>query len=102
MINGMGLGDGYLRIRQGCRDAQLDIKQKDRAFVFHIWDLLNSLGIVGSPPVEEKALLDLQGIADYLFLLYLYAALIYHTIPSMVYKQRAKKSRSFLLTLLNS
>ena len=49
MINGMVLGDGYLRIRKGCRDAQLDIKQKDRAFVFHIWDLLNSLGIVGSP-----------------------------------------------------
>jgi hypothetical protein len=48
MINGLILGDGSL-IRNG-KYIRLGIEQKDKDFVFYIWEKLKPLGIVGAEP----------------------------------------------------
>jgi hypothetical protein len=50
VITGMILGDANLRIPAQTKDAHLQIQQKDSAFVQGLWDLFDSIGIVGANP----------------------------------------------------
>jgi hypothetical protein len=51
VIAGMVIGDGLpLRGRKGCHDAHLHVEQKDAEFVQLLWNLFNSIGIVGAAP----------------------------------------------------
>jgi hypothetical protein len=48
LVTGMMLGDGYIRMHGS--DAHLQIHQKDKEFVELLWNIFNSIGIVGAAP----------------------------------------------------
>jgi len=50
VITGMLLGDGCIFRRQEKHNAWVSIEQKDKEFVLNIWELFNSIGIVGAAP----------------------------------------------------
>jgi len=52
LITGMLIGDSCLELPSGCNDARMAIKQKDKEFVDHLYDIVAPLGIIGSGPKE--------------------------------------------------
>jgi len=58
----MLLSDCCIAFANNSKDARLQIEQKDRDFVELLWDLFNSIGIVGAKPrlVTRKGVLFLR------------------------------------------
>jgi len=57
----MLLGDGHLELPKACKNARLHIGLKDKEFTYHLWDLFNSIGIVGSTPKEKRTIIKPSG-----------------------------------------
>jgi len=62
VISGMLLGDGWIgRPWKKTGNAVLGVKQKDKAFVELLWNLFNSIGIVGCLPHLKTTVLKATG-----------------------------------------
>jgi hypothetical protein len=57
----MILSDASICFSNNSKDARLQIEQKDRSFVDHLWDLLNSVGLVGARPKERITIIKPSG-----------------------------------------
>ncbi|CAJ0755113.1 3631_t:CDS:2 [Entrophospora sp. SA101] len=59
VITGMILGDGHLQLRGSL--ARFTIGLKDKEFAYHLWDLFNSIGIVGAEPYCSTSVIKPSG-----------------------------------------
>jgi len=55
----MILGDACLRLHGN--NAYLQIKQKDKEFVYHLYNQFKSIGIVGAPQIELQSIIKPSG-----------------------------------------
>jgi hypothetical protein len=70
----MILGDACLRLHG--KNAYLQIKQKDKEFVYHLYNQFKSIGIVGAPPIELQSIIKPSG-STLLSFRYLYSTFLY-------------------------
>lgn len=63
----MLLSDASLQKRKGSgnHNSWLIFQQKDKEFVYHLWELFNTVGIVGALPALVKSTLSATGKTDY-------------------------------------
>jgi hypothetical protein len=50
VITGMILSDASIALPPGCHNARVHIEQQDESFVCILWNLFDSIGLVGAPP----------------------------------------------------
>ena len=63
LITGVILGDGYIRMVG--TEARLEVQQKDKEFVLLLWEVFDSIGLVGAKPKELSSFLKETGKTYY-------------------------------------
>jgi len=86
----MILGDACLRLHGN--NAYLQIKQKDKEFVYHLYNQFKSIGIVGAPPIELQSIIKPSGNTRISYHFVTYTLSFFTELYSKWYVQRDGKN----------